>query len=124
LRTSHLFPPGLVLTAVAAVTAPQPLRATARAGVALYGGALVAESVRARRRAPLHVAAGLPAVLVTMHATWGLGFLLGAARFGGFREIVREQLGSRLVAIDRSASPVALAESLTNGSHAPRHHGD
>jgi len=90
---------------VAAVTAPKPLRATARAGVGLYVGAVVVESIRARRRAPLYVAAGLPTALVTMHATWGIGFLLGAARFGGLRGIVREQLDSRLVAINASASP-------------------
>jgi succinoglycan biosynthesis protein ExoA len=120
LRASHLLPPGLVLTAAAAVTAPKPLRATARAGVGLYAGAVVAESVRAQRRAPLHVAAGLPAVLVTMHVTWGIGFLLGAARFGGLRAIAREQLDSRLVAIDGSASSVVPAGSSTNGNHARR----
>jgi succinoglycan biosynthesis protein ExoA len=95
LRASHLLPPGLVLTAAAAVAAPKPLRATARAGVGLYAGAVAAESVRARRRAPLRVAAGLPAVLVTMHVTWGVGFLLGAARFGCLRAIARKQLDER-----------------------------
>jgi len=124
LRTSHLLPPGLVLAGVAAVAAPKPLRAMARAGVGLYLGAVVAESVRARRRAPLHVVAGLPAVLVTMHATWGVGFLLGAARFGGMGEILREQLDSRLVMSNGSASSVVPAEWSMNGNHAGRCHGD
>jgi succinoglycan biosynthesis protein ExoA len=123
LRASHLLPPGLALTAVGALAAPGSLRATARAGVVLYLGAVVAESVRAKRRAPLRVIAGLPAVLVTMHATWGVGFLLGAARFGGLRGIVREQLDSRLVMINGSASSFVPAELSTNGNHAGRCHG-
>jgi glycosyltransferase involved in cell wall biosynthesis len=119
LRASHLFPPGLVLTAAAAVTAPKPLRANARAGIWLYAAAVVAEGVRARRRAPFHVAAGLPAVLVTMHATWGIGFLLGTARFGGVRDIARVQLDSRLAALNGSASSIRPRRELDDPHFAP-----
>lgn len=93
LRTSHLLPPMLVLSAIAAVLAPRWLRSLARFGIGVYAAAIARESARAARRAPLRVAAGLPAVLVTMHASWGLGFLIGTGRFGGVRAILREQLG-------------------------------
>lgn len=96
LRSSHLLPPALVLTALGAVLAPWPLRALARAGLGLYGVAISAESVRIMRRdgAPPRVAAGLPAVFVTLHGAWGLGFLVGLTRFRGLRGILRAQLGS------------------------------
>jgi succinoglycan biosynthesis protein ExoA len=93
LRTSHLLPPALVLAALAGLGAPRGLRGPARAGIGLYAGAVGVESVRAARRAPARVAAGLPAVFATLHASWGLGFLLGLARFGGLGAIVRVQLG-------------------------------
>jgi succinoglycan biosynthesis protein ExoA len=92
LRTSHLLPPVLVLTAIAAAAAPQPLRAPARIGVGLYAGAIGIESARDARRVTARVAAGMPAVFVTLHASWGLGFLLGLARFGGVRAILSEQV--------------------------------
>jgi hypothetical protein len=92
-RTTHLLPPALVLVALAALLAPRPLRWLARAGVALYAAAVVTETARAvRRGTPPRVAAGLPAVFATLHASWGLGFLLGLARFGGAGSLVREQL--------------------------------
>jgi glycosyltransferase involved in cell wall biosynthesis len=90
-RTSHLLPPALVLTAIAAAAAPRPLRAPARIGVGLYAGAIGVESARAARRVTPRVAAGMPAVFVTLHASWSLGFLLGLARFGGVRAILGEQ---------------------------------
>jgi hypothetical protein len=49
-------------------------------------------SARAARRAPPSVAVGLPAVFVTLHGSWGLGFLLGLRRFGGAPAMPREQL--------------------------------
>ncbi len=92
LRTSHLLPPALVLTASTAVGAPRMLRAFARLGVGLYAGAVGVETVRAARRSSPRVAAGLPVVFVTLHGSWGLGFLFGTARFGAARAILREQL--------------------------------
>jgi hypothetical protein len=92
LRASHLLPPALVITALAALLAPRPLRTPARVGVALYAAAVGAESARAAKHAPVRVAAGMPAVFLTLHASWGLGFLLGLARFRGVGAILREQL--------------------------------
>jgi succinoglycan biosynthesis protein ExoA len=88
LRASHLLPPALVLTAASAAAAPRMPRLLARAGVALYAAAVGAETVRAARRAPRRVVAGLPAVFVTLHASWGLGFLVGTARFGAARAVL------------------------------------
>ncbi|HEY5260815.1 MAG TPA: glycosyltransferase [Solirubrobacteraceae bacterium] len=92
LRTSNLLPPMLVITTIAAVITPRPLRRMAQIGVGLYASAVGVESLRARRHAPLRVARGLPAVFVTLHASWGIGFLLGLIRFGGVPAILREQL--------------------------------
>jgi succinoglycan biosynthesis protein ExoA len=91
-RTSHLLPPALMLTASAAAFAPRPLRTPARLGLALYGAAVGFETARLAPRATPRVAAGLPAVFVTLHASWGLGFLSGLARFGGLGGIVRARL--------------------------------
>jgi hypothetical protein len=83
-----------VITASAAVAAPRVLRAFARIGVGLYAGAVGVETVRAARHATPRVAAGLPMVFVTLHGAWGLGFLVGTARFGAARAILQEQVGS------------------------------
>jgi len=82
LRRSHALAPGLVLTAVAALAAPRPLRAAARAGLAAYGAAVALEVVRAARDQPLADAAALPVVFATMHFAWGVGFLRGCAVLG------------------------------------------
>jgi glycosyltransferase involved in cell wall biosynthesis len=88
LRRSHLLPPALVIAAVAALGSRR-LRRPAMLVLALYTGAVVGESAR--------IAAGesgdagaetedaapyLPLVFATMHASWGVGFLTGCARFG------------------------------------------
>lgn len=93
-RRSHVLAPGLMLTLLAALLAPRPLRTLARLGVLLYAAAVGAETVKAvRRGTPPHVAAGLPAVFATLHASWGAGFLLGLARFGGWRALAGALLG-------------------------------
>jgi glycosyltransferase involved in cell wall biosynthesis len=92
LRTSSLLPPLLTITAIAAVAAPRRLRRPAQVGAGLYMGAVGVETARVRREAPLRVILGLPAVFVTLHSSWGLGFLLGVVRFGGVRPMLREQL--------------------------------
>lgn len=79
LRRTHLFPP-LVLAAAAAAAAPVPgLRTAGRAAMAAYAGAVAVSAVRAPapRSAP-----GVAAVLLTMHASWALGFARGVVRFG------------------------------------------
>src|SRR4051794_5670630 len=81
MRRSLWLPPALVTTAVAAMIGPRPIRSLARAGMAVYGAALLAGSARALEARPIDRAA-LPIVFATMHASWGAGFLAGAARFG------------------------------------------
>jgi glycosyltransferase involved in cell wall biosynthesis len=81
MRRSLWLPPAMVLTAAAAVVAPRPVRDLARVGIGIYGATLVAGSARAADAAPPDRAA-LPVVFATMHASWGAGFLAGAARFG------------------------------------------
>jgi succinoglycan biosynthesis protein ExoA len=71
---------------------PRPLRRLARAGLGVYGAALLAASARAEVAAPSDRAA-LPLVLATMHASWGAGFLAGAARFGPPLGALRQTLG-------------------------------
>jgi cellulose synthase/poly-beta-1,6-N-acetylglucosamine synthase-like glycosyltransferase len=82
MRTSHVLPPGVALTAIAAVASPRPVRRAARLGVGVYAAALVAGAARARRRAPAEDVAALPAVLATMHLAYGFGALWGFARIG------------------------------------------
>ncbi|MFZ0041765.1 MAG: glycosyltransferase family 2 protein, partial [Solirubrobacteraceae bacterium] len=74
IRRSHALCPGLVLTLITAVGPLRRPRPAARAGVALYLAALSATAVgvRPRREAPF---VGL--VLVTMHVSWGAGYLVG-----------------------------------------------
>jgi succinoglycan biosynthesis protein ExoA len=79
-RPVHLMLPALVSELVAALAAPQPLRRVARAGLAAYAAALGAQSARAGD-APVGDRLALPPVLVTMHVTWGAGFLVGLVRF-------------------------------------------
>jgi glycosyltransferase involved in cell wall biosynthesis len=78
-RRAHLVCPGLVLTAAAAV-APSPLQLPAWLVLGAYGAGVAATSARAPMGASDRLA--LPAVFVTMHGAWGLGYLSGLARFG------------------------------------------
>jgi succinoglycan biosynthesis protein ExoA len=78
MRRSHVLAPGLVLAAAAAVAAPRPVRAIARAGLATYAGTVAVESARAAGRDAPAVAA----VFATMHLAWGVGFLRGCAVLG------------------------------------------
>ncbi len=78
-RPPHVVLPGIVTAAAAAVLAPRRVRSAARAVVAVYGARVALESVRAAidaREAP-----ALSLVFVTMHASWGGGFLVGLVRF-------------------------------------------
>lgn len=83
-RGSQMLPPSLVVTAVAAVAAPRPLRLrrAARMGLIAYGVSLFATTASALGRAKAADAVWLPIVLATMHLTYGFGFLTGCARFG------------------------------------------
>jgi succinoglycan biosynthesis protein ExoA len=82
LRRSHLLAPAVVITAGAALLAPGPVRALARAGIAAYALAVLSATVQVSRRASGSDAIGVPLVFATMHCSWGAGFLAGCARFG------------------------------------------
>jgi hypothetical protein len=83
LRRTHLLPPGLLVTGVAALAAPRPARPLARAAIGAYGAALLATAASAARHGGRpRDAGGLLVVLPVMHAAWGAGFLAGVARYG------------------------------------------
>jgi succinoglycan biosynthesis protein ExoA len=82
MRRSHLLSPAVTLTVAASVLAPTLVRRPARAGSLLYLLTVLAASARAARGARPSDAAALPAVFLTMHIAWGIGFLFGCARFG------------------------------------------
>lgn len=98
LRRSQLLPPLVTVAAGASFIAPGArLRALARVGVALYGGALIAAAGRAGGDGPrAGISSGvgrsdhgrspglaaLPAVWAVMHLSYGLGFLRGCLRYG------------------------------------------
>jgi glycosyltransferase involved in cell wall biosynthesis len=83
LRRSHLLPPAVAATALAA---PLPGRVgrLARRGLLVYGAALAAGSahVAAGADARARDVAWLPAVFAVMHLSWGAGFWMGTFRFG------------------------------------------
>jgi succinoglycan biosynthesis protein ExoA len=78
-RPAHLVCPALVLSAPAALVRGAT-RAPARLGLAVYGAGIVITSARAPLSAVDRLA--LPAVFVTMHVAWGLGYLSGWGRYG------------------------------------------
>jgi succinoglycan biosynthesis protein ExoA len=79
-RAPHVVLPGLVAAAIGAVVAPRRVRSTGRAIVALYGANVLVQS--ARSTTDMREAAALSLVFVTMHTSWGAGFLVGLVRFG------------------------------------------
>lgn len=83
MRRSHMISPALTVAVLASAAAPRPLRRAARAGVGAYSAAVVATGVATavRTRRPGD-GAMLVLVLPTMHIAWGLGTLVGVARFG------------------------------------------
>jgi succinoglycan biosynthesis protein ExoA len=81
-RPSHLAMPALVGAAVAALAAPPRLRRPARALVVLYAGALAVQTAKLASEHGATAALRVPIVLVTMHGSWGAGYLAGLARFG------------------------------------------
>ena len=82
MRRTHLLPPAVVLTVVAALLPLGALRLLARVGVGVYAAALVAAAVAERSHGPARDVAPLPVVLATMHLAFGCGFIAGWARFG------------------------------------------
>jgi succinoglycan biosynthesis protein ExoA len=83
MRRSHLIAPALVLTLVATVLAPRPVRLAARAGLLAYLSAVAVTAAGTAARPGRRAEGGLLlAVLPTMHFGWGLGTLAGMLRFG------------------------------------------
>jgi succinoglycan biosynthesis protein ExoA len=82
MRPSHLLPPALAATVVAAAVAPRPLRRAARGGLGIYAAALGATAAGAARDAPPADSAALPLIYATMHLSYGFGLLEGMRRYG------------------------------------------
>jgi cellulose synthase/poly-beta-1,6-N-acetylglucosamine synthase-like glycosyltransferase len=82
MRTSHVLPLGVAGATVAAIASPRPVRRAARVGLGVYGAALAAGALRARREAAPADVAVLPAVFATMHLAYGFGALWGFVRLG------------------------------------------
>jgi glycosyltransferase involved in cell wall biosynthesis len=117
MRRSHLIAPALVLTLIAALIAPRPLRRAARVGVLSYLLAVAATTASAARRPEQRAdAARLPAVLPAMHLGWGVGTLVGMARFGPPLSAF-----AGLVSKTPSQEPAGLA---ADGVYAPSLHGE
>lgn len=83
MRRSHLAPPALAASLLAAMASPRALRRPAKIVVALYlaavGTTAANVAVRGEQRTE---GALLAAVLPTMHFAWGFGTLVGIMRFG------------------------------------------
>lgn len=82
LRRSQLLPPAITVAAIVAVGGRGRTRNLARAAVAVYGATASLSSLRAIRTSGARDAVWLPAVYVTMHLSYGLGFLAGCVRYG------------------------------------------
>jgi GT2 family glycosyltransferase len=99
MRRSHLLAPGVVITALATVGAPPPLRRLARGGVRLYLAVLVAAGIQAAADAEEPEDALLvPLVLATMHLAHGLGTLRGVRRHGAPLAALAHVFGLRSLA--------------------------
>jgi succinoglycan biosynthesis protein ExoA len=83
LRPSQLLPPAVTVTAAVAVAAPRTrLRALARAGLAAYALALTGAAGRGGGDRPRSDLVALPAIWMTMHVSYGMGFARGCVRYG------------------------------------------
>lgn len=81
MRRSHVLPPALVALALIALGRGRVSRG-ARLGLLTYALILAAATARDNQDEALGDKVGVVAVLITMHASWGAGFLAGCARFG------------------------------------------
>jgi len=82
MRPSHLVPPTVVLWLLIAGLSGRSSRRIA-ALTAIYPGALILTAAGAAiSGVKLREAVAMPFVLLTMHVSWGVGFLVGAVRFG------------------------------------------
>jgi succinoglycan biosynthesis protein ExoA len=83
MRLSQLLPPVVVVSAIATVVAPRPVRRLARLGQLAYDASLLAAGARAWAAAHSRSDAALvPVVLFVMHAGYGVGQLRGWVKYG------------------------------------------
>jgi len=82
MRRSHLLPPALALAVPAAILPLRRVSGAARLALVAYGVALAATAARRLPSAGARDSAAIPLLLATIHLTWGVGFLVGSARFG------------------------------------------
>jgi hypothetical protein len=92
LRRSHVLPPAIAVTVLAAAAGPDPVAHVARRGLGLYALVLLAESARIAGAERTTDAGALPAVFATMHLTWGAGFVFGCLRHGPPWRALRQAL--------------------------------
>ncbi len=125
LRRSNLLPPALVLTAAAALLAPRPLRAPARATLDGYAALLGCAACRAYRGpAGVRDSAYVPAVLAVMHAAYGAGFLRGVVRHGApwaalAGALGRPRLAAALTPPRRAVYAPSLVPPVPSGAEPP-----
>lgn len=82
MRRSHVLAPALALAVAAAVLPLRRLSSAARLALVTYGVAVFGTAARCLPRAGGRDSAAVPLALATMHLAWGIGFLVGSARFG------------------------------------------
>lgn len=88
MRKSHVLPPALLLLFLMALGRGRISRG-ARLGTFAYLLIVAAATVRDNRAEPVRDQLGTMAALITMHTSWGAGFLFGCARFGVPTEAIR-----------------------------------
>lgn len=96
LRRSAILSPTLVTVLLAAPLGGRSGRRLALLTLGVYGASLTSEATRlAAARGRLTDIGWLPAILATMHFSWGAGFLVGCGRFGlplaAVAELVRRE---------------------------------
>ena len=117
MRRSHLLAPAVVMSGVAAVAAPRPVRRLARVGLAAYLAALGWAGARAVPQAESKPDALLvPAVLATMHVAHGTGALRGMRRNGPPLAALARVLGLSRLAARIAPPPEAVFAPSLNGS--------
>ena len=104
MRSSHLLAPAILLTGMAAIAAPRPLRRWAQFGELLYVVSLTVAGVRARATSESGSDAALvPAVLLLMHYGHGLGQLKGWMQYGAPYAAVAHLAGLKGLGADPSS---------------------
>jgi glycosyltransferase involved in cell wall biosynthesis len=84
MRRPHVIAPGILMTVVASIATPRPVRSVARAALVAYFGSLLAVTARAavKREARGPQLVRMPIVLAIMHLSWAAGFFAACFRFG------------------------------------------